>query len=348
MGNHLFQFGINEFKEFDKYFNDTFKMVYPLTRRIIYENANKPKNLYKMLCEAISNKTRSDYPFLFRFSYQQSGKRFRKICKIAAAIHLLQTSTFVIDDIFDKSNKRRDKKTIYNSYGANNAIITGELLQAISLNVIISEMKKKFFPNRIYVISLFNEIIKDVYVGQYLDIYQSSKPYVSANQYYKMISLTTGKFLSDIAKVGATLANLPNSYIESISKFGYFYGMALQICDDIIDVTNSPSITGKTFACDIKCRRLRLPVILALELSSKGDRNYLMQFITHENNLTFNKIRKIIKLIKRCGSIDKCNMIAGQYIYRAIEAISVIENKLSKNMLRLLALSLLRDIGVAK
>jgi len=205
---------------------------------------------------------------------------------------------------------------------------------------------RKSFPNSALVIRLFNEILNDVYVGQHLDISQSGKPDITFKSYEKLISLTTGKFLSNIAKAGALLADLPRLCVESLSRYGYSYGMALQICDDITDVTDSSSSTGKTFACDIKCRRLRLPLILALKLSNRDEHNYLTQLIRHQNELSYSDIRRVVKIMKRCGSIGECKVIAEQYICKSLEAVSVLEDRLAKNMLELIALSLLEDIGV--
>lgn len=338
----------DDFSLFDKYFNYTFKEIYPVVKRIIHENVSGHRYLYKMIRHAISDKSPSDYPFIFRFSYQQSGNQFRKIQKIAAAIHILQTSTFVIDDIFDNSNKRGGKKTIHNEYGINNAIITAELLQTISLNTIISEIMRNSFPNSTNALNLFNASIEDLYIGQYLDIYNTAKFNTTLNFYYKMISLTTGKFLSNLAKAGALLADSQKLCIEGLSNYGFYYGMALQICDDIIDITCNSSLTLKSFACDIKCRRPRIPLILALKLSNKVDHNFLIQFITHQNRVSLNEIRSIIKIMKRCGAIEECKKIACQYILKALEATSILENNFPKKMLEYLALSLLRDIGIAE
>ena len=338
-------FGSENFAQFDEYFKDTFKIIYPIAIRIICKNLNNNESLYKMMCRAASDESPSDYPFLFRFSYQLGGKPFNKVHRIAAAIHLLQTSTFVTDDIFDNSKKRGGRKTIHNVYGINNAIITAELLQTISLNTIYSEIMKNSFPHSKIVFSLFNEFLEDVYIGQYLDIYQSGKNDVSLDSYSKMIALTTGKFLSNLSRAGSLLANLPKLHVESLSNYGFYYGMALQICDDIIDVIYDSSLTMKSFACDIKCRRLRIPLILALNLSRNKDHDTLIQLVARQNRLSLNEIKSTINIIKECGAIDECKRIACQYILKAVEALSKVKNTFPKKMLEYLALGLLRNIG---
>lgn len=335
-------------RDFDRYFNTTFATIYPVAKSIVYKNLPRYAFLRKMMDHTLCDKSPSDYAFIFRFSYQLGGNPFSKVCKIAAGIHLIQTSTFVIDDIFDESRTRADRESVCKSYGTKNAIIAGELLQTIGLNIITSEIATKCFPNGHAVIRLIGDIMKEVYVGQYMDLYNSARHKASLDSYYGMISLTTGKFLSNISKAGALLSDLSKHHVKTLANYGYFYGMALQICDDIVDVTDDAKSTGKTFACDIKGRRLRLPLLLALKLSTKSERHLLTRFISSRNKITSQDVRRVIRIIRGCGAIDQCKWMAKEWVQEALRAISCLDDNISRKMLKLMAGSLLRDIGVTK
>src|ERR1043165_4041823 len=70
------------------------------------------RHLNDIIKLALDNQNPTEYPFLFRYSYAEGEQDGQKITALAAAVHLLQTSTFVIDDIFDSSEARNYNETI--------------------------------------------------------------------------------------------------------------------------------------------------------------------------------------------------------------------------------------------
>jgi geranylgeranyl pyrophosphate synthase len=331
---------------FDRLCQETFQEAHSISRRFMGRNLSKKdkhlKNLFRL---ALKNQIPSEYPFLFRFSYSNVEEDYEDIKSLAAAIHLLQTSTFVIDDILDSSALRNHNKTIYKKFGANYAILTGELLQASALETISSEIEHGVYNNKCLALKAFNEIVRDVYLGQYLDVFNSSNHHISTKDYYRVISLTTGNFLANVAKSGALLANKPDSDTKILTEYGYYYGMAMQITDDIVDIIQKPETTGKSFATDLKCRRMRLPYLLALDLSDRKDAGRLRNFL-RERDPSTRDIHYVVKLIQTCGAIDACKGLVKRYISKSVKNLSYLKNPLTKESLIWLSESLLEDQGL--
>jgi geranylgeranyl pyrophosphate synthase len=292
---------------------------------------------------ALGDESPSDYPYIFRYSFSGENNDFNKILKLSAAIHLLQASTFVIDDILDSSKKRYHLSTVQHKYGIKYAIILGELLQLVASKVIISEISQFKSPNQSKLNYNFNELILNVYIGQYFDLCYSGSYDITMKEYLDMIGKTTGSFLSILAECGAMLGNRDKNEVQCLAKFGYHYGIALQICDDIFDLTLKKGISGKDLGQDIKNRRMRLPYIFALEYAYKKLEKKLRKLSKDERGIKKN-YKKIIKCIKDVGSLKECEKIVQEYVNKSISYLSTLSCKQTRNKLKMLSLSLLEDL----
>ena len=64
-------------------------------------------------------------------------------------------------------------------------------------------------------------------------------------------------------------ANCAPAQLQSLTQFGYHVGLAFQIIDDILDVTQTSENLGKTAGKDITARKATYPSIVGLEASRK-------------------------------------------------------------------------------
>src|SRR5207249_7661108 len=104
--------------------------------------------------------------------------------------------------------------------------------------------------------------------------------------------------MSNIARCAAFLAGKPASEVRALAAYGYNYGMALFITDDIVDVIRNPRETGKNFAADLKNARLKLPILLALRMSRGEDRRFLKHVLTN-GGPTASDLRRAAQVIQR-------------------------------------------------
>lgn len=320
----------------------SFRQVHAVSKQIIRRSLGHERSeLSRYVKLALKDQSPTEYPFLFRYAYATVETDCAKVQTLSAAVHLLQTSTFVIDDIFDRSRRRNHNETIFQRYGVDYAIIAGEILQSAALEAISSELVSDVFCNKSLVMKIFNRVVRDVYRGQFLDIYNSSNHRITVANYYRLICLTTGLFLANVAQCGALLADKPISEIKALRRFGYRYGMALQISDDIVDITDKTNLTGKSFANDLKCRRMRLPYILALEMASKKDRTTLRDFLRRDS-YSKAEVADVAKLIRRSGALDACKDISGRYVRGSLKSIASLKNTLTKERLKWLSENLFR------
>src|SRR5437660_9094305 len=70
-------------------------------------------------------------------------------------------------------------------------------------------------------------------------------------------------------RLGAMSANADAKKLRAITKFGYALGLAFQVIDDILDVTQTSEKLGKTAGKDTKAQKATYPAIVGLEKSRK-------------------------------------------------------------------------------
>jgi geranylgeranyl diphosphate synthase type II len=64
-------------------------------------------------------------------------------------------------------------------------------------------------------------------------------------------------------------SNCTTAQLKALTTFGYHVGLAFQVIDDILDVTQTTQTLGKTAGKDTKARKATYPAIVGLEKSRK-------------------------------------------------------------------------------
>ena len=322
-------------------FRLTFRQTLSSAKQLVMNGlASANGGLRKLMAFALHCQTPSAYPFVLKYAFCRREGDGKKILKITAAVHMLQQSSFITDDIFDCGELRYGDHPMYLKYDVNQAIIATELLQAIAFRCLSEELSENGFRNTAIVLKLFNQILLDGYVGQYLDIFNSARATVVLRDYYRVIAFGAGRLFHSVARCGALLAGKPEAEVRTLSKFAYAYGMAAFIVDDIIDILPGWE-TGKTYASDLKVRRMRLPLIMALRLANRGQRQLLYRFLSRDVDRRPG-IEQVATVIRHCGALEASQRIARRYLRASLGRLSKLPPSVTAERLRWLAERLFR------
>jgi geranylgeranyl pyrophosphate synthase len=321
-------------------FRVTFRETLSSAKRLVMNSVPETDaRLRKLMAFALHSHTPSEYPFVLKYSFCHRERDGQKILRMAAALHLLQQSSLITDDIFDSGELRYEDRPVYLKYDVNHAIIAVELLQAIALRCVSEEQTNDCFRNADIASRLLNEILLDAYIGQYLDIFNSARLSITLREYYRMIALGSGRVFQKVARCGALLAGKPDEEIHFLSKFAYSYGMALFIIDDTIDMLPARA-TGKTYASDLKGRRMRLPIIIALRLANRNQRQLLDRFLRKKTPRE-PRIEQVAAVIRDCGAMQASLLIANRYLTSSLRSLAKLPPSLTTRRFRWLAERLL-------
>ena len=306
----------DHFSAFDRTFRAAHRLSRELLRREFHRQDPALADLMRYI---LRQQVASEYPFVFINSFCRQPADARRVRRLAAAVHLLQSSTFVTDDIFDHAPLRYGQPAVHVRYGVSRAVSAAVLMQSVAFKVIFEELERGRFRNRMAVAREFNQIVLDLYRGQYLDLHYTADLTMPRREYGRIIALGGGHHFAHLAKCGALLAGKAPEDVARLQRFGYHYGMALFLTDDITDAQPAGE-TGKSPAVDLKNRRVRLPVLLALEMASRNDAAFLRRFYRRPSAPPSDVLRAAA-ILRRCGALGVCRRAAERHISQVLEAL---------------------------
>jgi len=230
-----------------------------------------------------------------RYSLFAGGKRLRPILCLAAteacrgnvddalplacALECIHTYSLVHDDLpsMDNDDLRRGRPTCHKVFGDGIAILAGDALLTIAFEI-VSRTK----PARRYNISaLLREISvaagsQKLIAGQVADLEAEGKD-VKRDQLKFIHENKTAAILKSSVRLGAMSANADARKLSAITRFGQQLGLAFQIIDDILDVTQTSEILGKSAGKDVAAKKATYPAVIGLEKSRAEARRLTRQ-----------------------------------------------------------------------
>ena len=222
-----------------------------------------------------------------RYTVFAGGKRLRPILCLAAAeacggdpeaaippacaVEVLHTYSLVHDDLpcMDDDDLRRGRPTCHKVYGEGMAVLTGDALLTEAFLMLAQTQPAKRYPVGSYVAELaLTGGSTKLIGGQVMDLEGEGKKLTKA-QLVKIHEAKTAALLTTSIRLGAMTANATDKQLEALSVFGRALGLAFQVIDDILDVTASTEVLGKTAGKDAAVEKATYPAILGLEKSRK-------------------------------------------------------------------------------
>jgi geranylgeranyl pyrophosphate synthase len=257
-----------------------------------------------------------------------------KVIDFIPLIELIHNGTLMIDDIEDNSNERRGKPCTHKIFGIDVAINTGNMIYY--LPYLLIKKADLNYRTKLRIHEIIAEEMLKLHFGQGLDIYwHNNGNGITEDLYLQMCAFKTGCLARLAARIGALLGNANKKQIDTLSDFAESIGVAFQIQDDILNITNKE--WGKELGDDITEGKRTLMVIRVLEIGSIKDKQRLLSILnlkTRDENL----IREAINIIKKYKAIDYARNKAKQIVTESWNKLDpLIENSESKNKLRLFA-----------
>lgn len=193
--------------------------------------------------------------------------------KLCAVIELIHAASLLHDDVIDESNTRRGKTSINASYGSKNAIMLGDILYS-----------KGYYELTKFDSFIASEISKSVSllsIGELMDVELSKNFNTDKNSYIEMIYNKTAALIESSAKCGAFLAGFDTN---KFGEYGKNLGLAFQIVDDLLDITQDSKTLGKPALSDFKDGKTTLPYIYLYEKLNAKDKEILQSYFSKELN----------------------------------------------------------------
>jgi len=169
----------------------------------------------------------------------------------------------------DDDDLRRGRPTCHKVYGEGTAVLCGDALLTEAFIVLAKTPVTKRHGIREYVAELAETGgSRKLIGGQIMDLEGEGRALIKRDL-VRIHEAKTAALLTTSLRLGAMTANATPAKLEALTKFGYNLGLAFQVIDDILDVTQTTEKLGKTAGKDQAVEKATYPAIIGLDASRK-------------------------------------------------------------------------------
>jgi len=202
-----------------------------------------------------------------------SGAPRGEVAEAAAALELVHTYSLVHDDLpcMDDDALRRGKPTCHVVHGEAMALLAGDALQTLGFEVLASRPRgEAFAARRAEAVLLLARAIGATGMagGQALDLAASGHGHEELRTAARLAEIhakKTGRLLSASCELGAVLAGAGEEGRRAAAAYGDALGVLFQIADDLLDVTATAAVLGKSVGKDEAQEKLTYVSVYGLD-----------------------------------------------------------------------------------
>lgn len=174
--------------------------------------------------------------------------------KLCAVVEMIHAASLLHDDVIDEADTRRGKPSVNALYDNKTSIMFGDILYSKAFTE-LSQMDKKIA----YTISNAVTLLS---IGEMLDVDLTNTFNTSYDKYLDMIYKKTASLIEASAKAAALLVGLDE---VKYATYGKNLGLAFQMIDDILDITQDSQTLGKPAMLDFVEGKVTIPYLLLHE-----------------------------------------------------------------------------------
>ena len=254
--------------------------------------------------EYLLNSIKSDNPHItemVNYLFRSKGKRLRPTLVLltakacggilpetyhgAVTVELLHSATLVHDDVIDKSEKRRGRRSVNAVYDNTQAVLIGDYL----LSTALMESVK---TNDLNIVRIISELGQNLAEGELNQFSLASEIIIDEKAYFDVIDKKTASLMRASILIGAITGGADSEMLSKFSTLGTILGICFQIRDDIFDYFSSD--VGKPTGNDIREGKITLPLIHALK-HAPVDISERMMKIIESREYTEEKISMLLE-----------------------------------------------------
>jgi geranylgeranyl diphosphate synthase type II len=253
----------------EPYLKSRQKKIDRALERYLPKEKTRPPTIHKAMRYSLFAGGKRLRPILCLAAAETCGGKIDNALPLACALECIHTYSLVHDDLpsMDNDDFRRGRPTCHKVFGDGIAVLAGDALLTIAFEI-VSRVK---FSARYNLSILLREIAvaagsRKLIAGQVADLEAEGRNidmmglrYIHENK--------TAAILTTSARLGAMSAGANPKDLDAITKFGRALGLAFQIIDDILDVTQTSEKLGKSAGKDAAAKKATYPAVIGLKKS---------------------------------------------------------------------------------
>ncbi len=237
---------------------------------------------------------------------------------IAGVVEMVHMATLVHDDVLDEADVRRGGTTINHLRGNETAVMLGDFLISHAYHLCSSLDDPA-------VSKIIANATNRVCEGEMHQLANRNNWDLDEQTYYQIIGGKTAYLCGTCCRLGALLCGSPDAAVT-----------AIQIIDDLLDLTGNEDTVGKTLGLDLQKGKLTLPLIHLLAGADPAQRDELrtlLERIVKQSTLDGDAVREIRGRIVAGGSVEYANTVARRLVGEAKQGLNVLAESPARSVL---------------
>lgn len=237
--------------------------------RFLPTERTKPATIHKAMRYSLFAGGKRLRPALCLAAAEACGGWRDDALPLACAVECIHTYSLIHDDLpaMDDDDFRRGKPTNHKVFGEGIAVLAGDALLTQAFEIAAHCRSWQRYSHQTIVLELARASGSlQLIAGQVADLEGEGKK-TSAAQLRYIHERKTSALLCCSVRLGGMSANCSPAQLAALTSFGYHVGLAFQIIDDILDVTQTSEQLGKTAGKDTAAQKATYPAIVGLEKS---------------------------------------------------------------------------------
>lgn len=255
--------------EFKSYLAERVQLIDRALDRYVPPADTKPSSIHQAMRHSLFAGGKRLRPILALAAAEACGGSVNHALPAACALECLHTYSLIHDDLpcMDNDDLRRGVPTCHIVHGEDIALLAGDALQALAFQLVAETPATERYPAVEYVKNLAKTAGSLHLVGgQVADLQGEGKKLPLEDLRYIHEGKTAALLTSSVL-LGAMSANASAEQLQALTRFGMATGLAFQIIDDILDVTQTTEKLGKSAGKDLNAEKSTYPALLGLEES---------------------------------------------------------------------------------
>jgi geranylgeranyl diphosphate synthase type II len=239
--------------------------------RFLPKSKTKPGTIHQAMRYSLFAGGKRMRPALCLAAAEACGGDWADAMPMACAVECIHTYSLIHDDLpaMDDDDFRRGKPTNHKVFGEGIAVLAGDALLTQAFEILALSGKNTRYSAADLVLELARASGSlQLIAGQVADLEGEGKKLPLSELRY-IHERKTSALLACSVRLGGMSARCSSAQLKALTDFGYNVGLAFQIIDDILDVTQTTEKLGKTAGKDTVAQKATYPSLLGLEKSKK-------------------------------------------------------------------------------
>ncbi len=253
------------------YLRSTSEVVERSLDRWIPTVKTKPRRIHDAMRYSLFAGGKRIRPALCLAAAEACGGEWTPALPAACAVECIHTYSLIHDDLpaMDNDDFRRGKPTNHKVFGEGIAVLAGDALLTQSFELIAKVKPTSRYGVNKQVLELARASGSlQLIAGQVVDMLSEGKAIPIKELQYIHERKTSALFCCSV-RLGGMSVNCTPTQLKALTEFGYNVGLAYQVIDDILDVTQTSEQLGKTAGKDQHAQKATYPSILGLNQSRR-------------------------------------------------------------------------------